>query len=580
MKILLIQPPIRDFYQTSIRTQPIGLAYLAAPLKKNGHEVEILDCQTETKKSIPIPPELSYLKDFYPFDDRSPFKLYSGYYHFGMEWEEIGQKIKDSKADVFGICSSFTPYHGETLEIARIIKEWDSRKVVVMGGSHVSCDPKGVLRSPSVDYVILGEGEARFPLLLEQIARGRARNIKKIDGIGYRNDGEIRIDLLQTFIQDLDSLPHPARELLDLDRYRMRKKRSTMIITSRGCPYGCAYCSGHLVMGTAFRTRTPEAILREMMECQKQYGIEVFDIEDDNFTFDQERAKRLMGLIIEAFGERKIELSAMNGISFASLDGELLRLMKKAGFKTINLSYVSADPSTKERMKRPKSTTGFDRILEEAEQIGLHVIAYAILGMPGQTMEEMVDTLIYLMGEKILIGPSIYYPTPGTPLFEKCKKEGMLPPNSTQWRSSAFPIETKEFDRVDLLTLFRLARVINFIKGKMDKKELEEGMTWRELLHVLKDRRRAGSKGEMKDENGSGRYALCAMPFASFNKEDAPTWVDLVLLLHSERSFFSLRKDSGRKISVEKEKSSKKVLDYFLEKTWQRPILKSRPSIV
>ena len=111
MKILLIQPPIQDFYQTTIRTQPIRLAYLAASLKKHGHEVEILDCQTEKKRSIPIPPELSYLKDFYPFNDRSPFKLYTGYYHFGMGWDEIKRKIEDSKPDVFGISSSFTPYY-------------------------------------------------------------------------------------------------------------------------------------------------------------------------------------------------------------------------------------------------------------------------------------------------------------------------------------------------------------------------------------------------------------------------------------------------------------------------------------
>jgi len=465
-----------------------------------------------------------------------------------------------------------------------------------MGGAHVSCDPEGVLRTPSVDYVILGEGEVRFALLLEQIGKRKAKSIEKIDGIGYwkvgttRNrDGGIRVNPLQNFIQDLDSLPHPARELLDLDRYRLRKKRSTMIITSRGCPHGCAYCSGHLVMGTSFRTRTPEGILREMMECQKQYGIEVFDIEDDNFTFDQERAKRLLNLIIEAFGEGKIELSAMNGISFASLDGELLRLMKKAGFRTINLSYVSTDPSTKERMGRPKTATEFDKILEKAEQVSLHVIAYAILGMPGQTIEEMVNTLIYLMGKKVLIGPSIYYPTPGTPLFERCNKEGILPSHSVQWRSSAFPIETKEFDRVDLLTLFRLARVINFIKGKMDGGELKEGLTWKELFQVLKDKEKA------EDESEVNRYAPClparsvsakagAMRFASFNKakveEDAITWVDLLLLLDGERSFFSLRKDSGRKISVEKEKSSKKVLDYFFENAWERPILKSRSSVV
>ena len=556
MKILLIQPPIQDFYQTSIRTQPIGLAYLAASLKNYGQKVEILDCQTEKKKSISIPTELSYLKDFYPFNDRSPFKLYTGYYHFGMSYEEIKQGIKDSKADVFGISSSFTPYHGEALEIARIIKQWDRRKIVVMGGAHVSCDPEGVLRSPFVDYVVLGEGEVRFPLLLEQIKKGKVKNNVDIDGIGYRKDGEIQINPLQNFIRDLDSLPHPTRELLDLDRYRLRKKRSTMIISSRGCPHGCAYCSAHHVMGTSFRSRTPEAILKEMMECQKQYGIEIFDIEDDNFTFDQERAKRLMNLIIENLGEEKIELSAMNGVSFASLDGELLKLMRKAGFHTINLSYVSTDPSTKERMGRPKAKTEFDEILEEAERVGLNVTAYAILGMPGQTVEEMVGTLIYLTCRKVLIGPSIYYPTPGTPLFERCNKEDILPLHPVQWRSSAFPIETKEFNRLDLLTLFHLARVINFIKGKMDEKELEEGMTWKELYQVLKEKVR----GKVK--------------------ENDVTWVDLLLLLDSERSFFSLTKDSAGRIWVEKEKSSKGVLDYFFEKAWEKPILKSHPSMV
>ena len=558
MNIFLIQPPVRDFYQTSIRTQPIGLAYLAASLKKHGHKVAILDCQTEMKKSIPIPPELSYLKDFYPFRDRSPFKLYSGYYHFGMGWEEVGQKIRDSRADVFGISSSFTPYHGEALTIARIIKEWDRRKIVVIGGAHVSCDPEGVLHSPYVDYVILGEGEVRFPLLLEQIGKGKVKSVENVDGIGYRDGEEIRITPLRHFIQDLDSLPPPARELFDLDRYRIRKKRSTMVITSRGCPHGCAYCSGHLVMGRSFRTRTPEAILTEMMECQKHYGIEHFDIEDDNFTFDQARAKRLMSLIIESFGEQKIELSAMNGVSYASLDGELLKLMKKAGFHTLNLSYVSAAPSTKEKMGRPRTKIGFDRLIDEAEGVGLDVIAYAILGMPGQTVEEMVDTLIYLMGKEVLIGPSIYYPTPGTPLFERCEKEGILPPHPVQWRSSALPIETKKFDRVVLLTLFRLARVINFIKGKMDAKELEEGMTGRELFQVLKEKRMSKSKVE----------------------ENAITWVDLLLLLDSERSFFSLKRNSGREIFAEKEKSSRKVLDYFLEQAWERPILESHPSMI
>ena len=554
MKVLLIQPPIRDFYQTSIRTQPIGLAYLAASLKSHGYEVGILDCQTSEKKSIPIPSELSYLKDFYPFNDRSPFKLYTGYYHFGMSWDEIREKIKGSKTHIFGISSSFTPYYQEALEIARIIKEWDQKRIVVMGGCHVSCDPESVLKSPWVDYVVLGEGEIRFPYLLKQIEKGTGGHLKEVDGIGYKENGEIKINPLSTFIEDIEDFPPPARELLDLNRYRIGKKRSTMIITSRGCPHGCAYCSTHLVMGSSFRSRSPQSILQEMIDCTHRFHIRSFDIEDDNFTFDQERAKRFMSLVVETFGEGNLELSAMNGVSFNSLDKELLPLMRKAGFKTVNLSFVSADPSFKERMGRPGTTEAFDKILGEAGQAHLNVTAYAILGIPGQRVGEMVDTLIYLMGKRILLGPSVYYPTPWTPLFEQCKAKELLPSSRSQWRSSALPIETEDFSRLDIVTLFRLARVINFIKGKMDEGELNEGMTWRELYGVLKEK--------VEAEGISSKEAL--------------TWIGLLLLFFQERSFFSLKKGYVGRKSIFREKTSRRVLDYFFEKAWDKPILKSR----
>lgn len=554
MKVLLIQPPVRDFYQTSIRTQPIGLAYLAASLKPHGYEAGILDCQTSEKRSIPIPPELSYLKDFYPFNDRSPFKLYTGYYHFGMAWDEIRERIKGSKAQVFGISSSFTPYYQEALEVARIIKEWDRKKIVVMGGCHVSCDPESVLKSPWVDYVVLGEGEIRFPYLLKQIENGKGGGSGEVDGIGLKENGEIKINPLSTFIEDLEGFPFPARELLDLNRYRIGRKRSTMIITSRGCPHGCAYCSTHQVMGGSFRFRSPESIVQEMVACRNKYHIRNFDIEDDNFTFDQERAKRLMRLIVETFGEGGLELSAMNGVSFHSLDEELLALMRKAGFKTINLSFVSADPSFKERMGRPGTTSHFGNILKDAERVGLNVVAYAILGIPGQSIGEMVDTLISLMGTKVLIGPSVYYPTPGTPLFEQCRAKDLLPSHPSQWRSSALPIETEDFDRLDLVTLFRLARVINFVKSKVDEEELNEGMTWRELYGVL---------GERVEAEG-------------ISSKEALTWIGLLLVFFKERSFFSVKKGYAGRKSIFREKTSRRVLDYFFEKAWDKPILKSR----
>jgi hypothetical protein len=205
-------------------------------------------------------------------------------------------------------------------------------------------------------------------------------------------------------------------------------------------------------------------------------------------------------------------------------------------------------------MGRPGTTEAFDEVLGEAEQAHLNAIAYAILGIPGQRIGEMVDTLIYLMGKRVLLGPSVYYPTPGTSLFEQCKAKGLLPSYPSQWRSSALPIETEEFNRLDLVTLFRLARVINFMKGKMDEGELNEGMTWRELYDALKNK--VETKG--------------------ISSQEALTWVGLFLVLFKERSFFSLKKGYVGRRSIFREKSSRRVLDDFFKKAWDKPILKSR----
>jgi hypothetical protein len=169
--------------------------------------------------------------------------------------------------------------------------------------------------------------------------------------------------------------------------------------------------------------------------------------------------------------------------------------------------------------------------------------------MPGQTIEEMVDTLIYLMEKRVLIGPSIYYPTPGTDLFKKCGEMGILPSHPSQWRSSALPIETKEFSRLDIATLFRLARMINFIKGKMDRGDLNEGMTWKGLIQMMRD------QAKVEDEVKS---------------------MALLSMLFEKKTFFSLRRNSNGSISIFEEGTSKKVLDYFFEKVWEKPVLKSR----
>jgi hypothetical protein len=179
-----------------------------------------------------------------------------------------------------------------------------------------------------------------------------------------------------------------------------------------------------------------------MLECRNKYHIHNFDIEDDNFTFDKERAKRLMSLVVETFGEQTLELSAMNGVSFASLDGDLLGLMKRAGFKTINLSFVSTDPSFKERMGRPGTTEVFDKVLGEA---GRPLLMSSPMRSWGFRSEDRGDVghLDLSDGEKSASGSQRLLSYSWDFSFEQCKAKGLLPPHPSQWRSSALPIETK-----------------------------------------------------------------------------------------------------------------------------------------
>src|SRR5215467_3255744 len=126
MKILLIQPPVEDFYQTTLRTLPVGLLYLAASLRCAGVEVEILDCQATLHRHVlEPPPELAYLKRYFQPGNVSPFKLFSHYRHYGLGWDEIRQRIHQAQADVIGISALFTPFYREALRVAALAKAVD-----------------------------------------------------------------------------------------------------------------------------------------------------------------------------------------------------------------------------------------------------------------------------------------------------------------------------------------------------------------------------------------------------------------------------------------------------------------------
>lgn len=474
MKVLLIQPPIEDFYTTRIRTQPIGLCYIASVLQQEGIDVEILDCITDKKKEIPYPSQFLYLKEFYSTGDTSPFKLFSKYYRFGMKNSEILDRIGSSHADLIGISANFTAYFSVTAELAQLIKRVFPEKPVIMGGSHISVAPFHLFENISADYFIRGEGEYIFRDLVRVLSSDDTNLLKKIKGLIFKDNGSLCVNEKADCILELNQIPFPARNLINFDQYRINGRRSTMLITSRGCPYRCAFCNVNSVFGRKFRIRTAENVIDEIKSCYENYGIDHFDIEDDCFLKDRKRARKILEGIIENFGKRQLRFSAMNGIVWGHLDDELMKLLYDAGFSGLNLSLVSTKRETRRKLHRPSEPKRFTTIIKDAKKEGLPVIAYIILGLPGTQLIDILNDIIFLMRFTVLIGPSVFYPVISAEQKMYFDTAQMSEEDFIYYRSSGFSVIPRGIKRKELITAFMLCRIINFVKEFIDLDSYKE----------------------------------------------------------------------------------------------------------
>ena len=230
MKVVLIQPPIQDFYDTDVRLQPIGLCYIKAAVHTYLPEVEVVikdyhhACGRHT---IPLPKALAYLAAYYPVADKSPFSAFHQYYHFGQSFAAIAAEVADLQPDVVGISALFTPYYREALEVAVQVKQ-RLAVPVVLGGSHVSAVPEAVLSHPCVDYVIRGEGERPFVALLQAL-QGHG-SLLDVPNLGYKRQGTCYFNVMEDNYP-LDALPFPDLSDFAPARYDLAGRPLTFMIT-------------------------------------------------------------------------------------------------------------------------------------------------------------------------------------------------------------------------------------------------------------------------------------------------------------------------------------------------------------
>lgn len=234
------------------------------------------------------------------------------------------------------------------------------------------------------------------------------------------------------------------------------------MITSRGCPYRCAFCSVHKTFGRRCRRRSAHSILTEIHQRYAE-GYRVFDFEDDNLTFDRHEMAVLCEKLIKDFPKKDIQLLAMNGVCYWTLDRVILGQMRQAGFTHLNLSLVSTNTELLKGVLRPNPLKKYRAVVENAVELGFKVVAYQILGLPGDTLPSMIRTLIFNSRLPVLLGASPFYLIPHSPIALQFPE-----PSETdifKARLTAMAIETKDFKREDLYTLLITTRILNFLKG-------------------------------------------------------------------------------------------------------------------
>lgn len=386
---------------------PIGLGYLAASLAGIGVDVSIYDSLVE------------YWDRPWPDHD-------AAHSYIGPDMDTLEALLRERAPDLVGVSAIFSNQHRLAQQVCALVKKVNPATPVVVGGGHATVMPREVLQDPNVDYVVLGEGEESLRDIVRHLNGEFAA--EDFDGVGFKRGGELVITPKTRFIEDLDAIPFPAWDRMELDKYfglssshgMRHRERFMPIITSRGCPAKCVFCSAHQVWGRHFRFRSVENVAEEMRILRERYGIEEIMFEDDNLTANVGRAKRLFQAMID--GGLGFVWDTPNGVAAWALDEEMLGLMKDSGCIKLNLAIESGSQKIlKHVIRKPLSLVRAARLIRQARELGLEVSAFFIVGLPGETLADIDQTFQFARDNKLWQSHfSLATPYPGSELYRLC----------------------------------------------------------------------------------------------------------------------------------------------------------------
>ena len=421
MKIILINPRLRA-WSPNIWV-PLGLTYIAAILENNGHSIEIIDLN-----------EKKMTED----DLRNYFK-------------------KD--VDVVGITGMITEYQ-KILKIIDIAKDGFPDRKVILGGPLATTLPHQLLEQSKADFIAIGEGENTTPALVRAIEH--ESDVTEIRGIGYKKGEQIVINEPVIPIDNIDTIPFPARHLLDMEKYIRNhfesfgwgidgydKIRSTNLNSSRGCPYNCTFCFKDM-WGYKWRGRSAENIIAEMELLNEKYNVNGFFFTDDLFVLDKKRVFEFASLL------KKSDLDIVwycNGRTNL-MQKDMLKAMHDAGCVGIAYGIESGNQSILDSVRKNITIEQTKTVVKWTKEIGINAAGYFMIGMLGETKETVMETINFAKELDLdFYGFSITTPLPGTELYTEAIKKGLLQTDMASLRGWDFDINvnlTKDCTDEDL----------------------------------------------------------------------------------------------------------------------------------
>ncbi|MEW6074328.1 MAG: radical SAM protein [Planctomycetota bacterium] len=439
LKIALVNLRARANDWHHLMMVPLGLMYVSAALKRAfGERLEIRQFDTCTCP---------------PYQDAD---------------EAIRAFLQRERADLVGI-RGFTSQAAEFPIVAAMAKEANPECLVIAGGPHTNTRAEALFKDPAIDYVCLGEGEETIVEFVGHLLAGTDRNTTA--GMGWCEDGEIRINAPRPLIADLDAIPFPDYSIIDLDAYQGRltmtdfltQGRFTSLFTSRGCHFRCTYC--HNNFGKRVRWRSTRNVIEEMDRLIHEHGIVEFQIVDDIFNANKERAIEIFNEVVRRGW--KVWFAFPNGLRGDIMDEEFVMAAREAGAYHWALAVETATPRLQKLIRKNNKLDKLFDAIELSDKHGVFVCTFNMLGFPTETEQEMMATVDFnLRSAAHMAHFFVVTPFQGTQMFDILQEQGMgLDPNIIGQGFQNFTAENPE-PQISMVPRKRIEEIMVDVVGR------------------------------------------------------------------------------------------------------------------